>query len=92
MVRNYKKKTNRGTIDKSTILEAVRAVKLNGRSIVQVSADFNINYRSLQRYLSKASAEDIEGKSIIPSFNTGYMQHRFVKPYYNVSNYRCLIF
>ena len=79
MVRNYKKKTSRGTTAKGAILEAVRDVKLSGRSIAQVSLDFNINYRSLQRYLSKVSTEDLEGKSTIPSFHTGYRQPRFVK-------------
>ncbi|XP_047125850.2 uncharacterized protein LOC124807708 [Hydra vulgaris] len=78
MVRNYQRKTSRGTTAKCTILEAVNAVKLRGRSIAQVSLDFNINYRSLQRYLSKASTEDLQENSTIPSFHTGYVQPRQV--------------
>ena len=42
MVRNYKKKTSRGTTAKGAILEAVRDVKLSGRSIAQVSLEKNI--------------------------------------------------
>ncbi|XP_012556440.2 uncharacterized protein LOC105844392 [Hydra vulgaris] len=78
MVSNYQRKTSRGTTAKCTIFEAVTTVKLHGRSIAQVSLDFNINYRSLQRYLSKASTEDLQEKSTIPSFHTGYVQPRQV--------------
>lgn len=46
MIRNFKKKTEKGKAEADVLLRAARLVKLNGFSIRKAAADFNINYRT----------------------------------------------
>ncbi|CAH2004995.1 unnamed protein product [Acanthoscelides obtectus] len=48
MVRNFKRKTEKGNAPPDVLLRAARLVRL-GSSIRKVAADFNVNYRTLAR-------------------------------------------
>lgn len=69
-MRNYKKKTTRGTTPTDVMARAVKMVKAEGRSIRSVAKDFDIPFRTLARYCQKANHSPIE--------KVGYTQHRLV--------------
>jgi transposase-like protein len=72
MPRTYKRKTERANTAPDTVLRAVRAVRIENRSIRSVARDFGIPFRSLTRYCSRASEDDIRGISQNPTFSIGY--------------------
>ena len=47
MPRTYKRKTERANIAPDTVLRAVRAVRIENRSIRSVARDFGIPFRSV---------------------------------------------
>ncbi|CAH1980688.1 unnamed protein product [Acanthoscelides obtectus] len=49
MVRNFKRKTEKGKAKHDVLLRAARLVGL-GSSIRKAAADFNVNYRTLAIY------------------------------------------
>lgn len=53
MVRNYKKKTERGTVSEETMLLAVAEVNTSERSVRSVSEQFRIPRKTLGRYCTK---------------------------------------
>lgn len=53
MVRNYKRKTERGKVSEETMLLAVAEVKKNKRSVRSVSDEFGIPRKTLGRYCDK---------------------------------------
>lgn len=53
MVRNYKRKTDRGQIPKDTILLAISEVNTKKRSVRSVSEEFGIPRKTLGRYCKK---------------------------------------
>ena len=78
MPRTYKRKTERANIAPDTVLRAVRAVRIENRSIRSVARDFGIPFRSLTRYCSRASEDDVRGISQNPTFSIGYKKTRQV--------------
>ena len=54
MPRTYKRKTERANTALDIVLRAVRAVRIENRSIRSVARDFGIPFRSLTRYCSRA--------------------------------------
>lgn len=69
-MRNYKKKTERGTTPTDVMARAVKMVKNEGRSIRSVAKDFNIAFRTLARYCQMANNSPIK--------KVGYARHRLV--------------
>jgi hypothetical protein len=53
-MRNYKRKSARGTVSQDVMERAATAVNENVHSIRKVAADFGTNYRSLSRFVVKA--------------------------------------
>nr|XP_047138897.1 uncharacterized protein LOC124814861 [Hydra vulgaris] len=53
MVRNFKRKTNRGYTSGDVIMCAVKDVKINNISIRSAAKNHGINYRTLARYCKK---------------------------------------
>lgn len=56
MVRNYKRKTERGKVPEETMLKAVLEVKYKKRSVRAVSQEFGIPRKTLGRYCEKFKA------------------------------------
>jgi hypothetical protein len=75
MPRTYKRETERANIAPDFI---IRAVKVANMTIRGAARDFGIPFRSLSRYCSKASEEDVRGTSQNPTFNIGYSKPRQV--------------
>lgn len=71
MVRNFKRKTERGSALPDVKLSAVWQVKLKGKSIRSAAEDFGVNYPTLIRYCKKLTTEDIEGRHQTPSLPVG---------------------
>lgn len=71
-MRTYKRISEKGKISNEVILKAVKAVKINKKSIRGVAKDFGIPFRSLTRYCQK----DLKENTNIPSFNVEYTSHR----------------
>jgi hypothetical protein len=59
-----------------TVLRAVRAVRIENRSIISVARDFRIPFRSLTRYCSRASEDDKRRISQNSTFSIGYKKAR----------------
>ena len=60
MFLNYIKKTKRADRTSDVILRAVCAIKYINKTIKQTFEDYQIPYRSLQRYCSKFTMEELE--------------------------------
>ena len=78
VMRNFKKKTDRGQTPADVILRAARSVKNNGQSIRSAAVEFGVNYRTLARYCQKVSVEDLTGTHTVPLFSVGYQRNRLV--------------
>lgn len=70
-----KKKTTRGATHPDVILQAVRQVKLQGKSIRSTAAVFDINYRTLARYCKNMSSDDTEGRHDKSFVHVGYLKN-----------------
>lgn len=53
MVRKYKRKTEDSTIDPNLLLEAIKAIKIEKKSVVSVAQTHNVPKSNLFRYLGK---------------------------------------
>lgn len=80
MVRTYKRFTDRAKTPPDVILRAARMVKNEKRSIRSVAQDFNIPFKTLARYCSRLTKDDLLSSptSITPSFPIGYIKNRMV--------------
>lgn len=76
MVREYRKRTNRGSFDKETIRKAVLQVKNENISIRQAAKFFELNYKTVGRYCKKLSAEDLNQDQL--NIDVGYGKPRMV--------------
>ena len=74
----YKKKTERKSPDPELLLRAVRMVKVDRVKLSDVSVMFNMNCRTLQRYVKKIPDEDIFGETNIPTTFLGYSSRQVV--------------
>lgn len=60
------------------MLRAAKEVKLNNRTIRSVARQFNIPDRTLTRFCSKVSQQEIEGSNPVPTTIVGYIPNRKV--------------
>jgi len=51
------RKTDHGITDHGILLEAIKAVKVEKRSVKSTASEYNINRTSLGRYITKFDAE-----------------------------------
>lgn len=81
MVRNFTKTTQKGSTP-DIMLRAVREVKLRHRSIRAVAKEFEdsgLNYRTLARYCSKITDDELNDERIVvPSVSVGYIKNHQV--------------
>lgn len=56
-MRNYKKKTQRGTIPEDVYIRASKEVLENKKSLRTVAADYGVNFMTLQRYCKKVKMQ-----------------------------------
>lgn len=77
-MRTYKRKTERAKTPPEIMLQAARMVKLEHKSVRSVSKDFDIPLKSLARYCTKVTQEELEGKDGAPETKYGYKKHRQV--------------
>ena len=79
MVREYKKKTNRGETQAEIIIAAVRAVR-GGLSLREYAEEHGMNYRTLSRYCSKVTdaqlVDNPAGQEEPENLTIGYKKHR----------------
>lgn len=80
MVRNFQRKTDRGTVDAGIMLRAVRQVKKDNRSIRSTANEYGINYRTLARKCQLATEEDLKEDCVSPSFHVSYYPNRKIFP------------
>ena len=73
MVRTFVRKSERGRTTADNMLAAVRQVKLQNKTIRSTAKDFKIPFRTLTRYCSKMTPDQIEGKEHL---SIGYKRNR----------------
>jgi hypothetical protein len=78
MPRSCNRKDEKANIVPDTVLRAVRAVRIENRSIRSVARYFGIPFHSLKRYCSRASEDYIRGISQNQTLSTGYKKTRQV--------------
>ncbi|KAJ8933909.1 hypothetical protein NQ314_013710 [Rhamnusium bicolor] len=76
-MRTYKKKSQRGLTPPDVMLRAVKAVKIDHRSLRETSRDFKIPLMTLRRYCQKFSNEEIKAGNA-PNTVVGYIANRQV--------------
>ena len=69
MVRHYKRKTERASIDGSLMSKAAEEV-LKGRSVRSVASDLGVNRTTLARYVKQIQAGEIGLDKLIPRYNS----------------------
>ncbi|KAJ8966940.1 hypothetical protein NQ314_003217 [Rhamnusium bicolor] len=74
---NLQKKSQRGLTPPDVMLRAVRAVKIDHRSLRETSRDFKIPLMTLRRYCQKFSDEEIKAGNA-PNTVVGYIANRQV--------------
>lgn len=80
IMRNYKKKSQKGQTPPDIMLRAVRAVKRDGHSLRETSRDFGIPVMTLRRYCQKFSFDEINAPGVnVPTTVVGYIAVRQVK-------------
>lgn len=77
-MRTYQRRTDRGKTPPDVMLRAAREVKINKKSIRSVAKDFEIPHRTLTRFCSTVSDEEIHGDANLPTTNVGYFKNRQV--------------
>uniref|UniRef100_A0A146LWP3 HTH psq-type domain-containing protein n=1 Tax=Lygus hesperus TaxID=30085 RepID=A0A146LWP3_LYGHE len=83
MVRNYKRKTNRGLVEPEDVMKAVRAVRIDRVSLRQAAKAISISYGSLMRYVRKIPDSEVYDRSFTkPSCTVGYSR----KPRHKLSS------
>lgn len=60
MVRNYVRKTERGSFGRSSILDAVKEVRRGNSSVRKVAREYGINYQTLGRYCKKITDNELD--------------------------------
>lgn len=80
MPRNFRRKTDRGKTPPGIMLQAVRMVKLEEKTIRGVANDLKINYRTLARYCKKIPDADIHSDIQLPTLSIGFKANRQVLP------------
>lgn len=79
MVRNFKKKTERGVTPPEVMSSALKRVSQDGKSIRKTAKEFQINYRTLTRYCKKFKlGEDVNDNNNILQISIGYSSPRRV--------------
>ena len=78
-MRNYKKKTDRGTTPKETYAEAAKEV-LAGSSLRKAADKYGVNFMTLQRFCSRMKANDT-GKSCINNYELRN-ENKLIEYYY----------
>jgi hypothetical protein len=78
-MRTYTKKSRRGLTPPDIMLRAVRAVKIDKRSLRETSRDFEIPLMTLRRYCLKFSPEEFNSlNNNVPQTIIGYIPNRQV--------------
>jgi len=60
MVRDYERKTSRALVEPDVILAAVKDVLLHGTKVHRAAKNFNLNYKSLGRYVDQVRDKNVE--------------------------------
>lgn len=69
MVRNYVRKTNRGTTSEDTMRKAIHEVLVHGKKVAKVARNHGIPWATLIRYINMQKAKGGEGMKFTPTFN-----------------------
>ena len=73
IMRNYKRKTTKGTYCRQDMLQAVNSVLNDNKSLRTAAKDHSVNYKTLSRYVAaKKRAKDLTEDDL------GYKQPRIV--------------